>query len=76
MPIYDYTCDEHGKFESIQSIETSSSSECPECGRICAKAIVQGTNQFAAKTRYILPPLARREFGSDRVMPPRRKRWM
>lgn len=76
MPIYDYVCEEDGTFEAINSVELSGSSECPECHKQCVKAIVQGTNPYAAKTKYILPPLARREFGSDRILPPKRRKWV
>jgi putative FmdB family regulatory protein len=75
VPIYDYVCEKDGEFEDFKSISERESALCPTCGAACNLKSVQGTNQFAAKTKYILPPMATRKFGDDSPSPHRRKRW-
>lgn len=74
MPIYQYICQEHGAFESFLNYDESSKSCCPECNKECEKVIA--TNEFAAKTRYIPPPLASRKFGSPTPTAHRRPKWV
>jgi len=37
MPIYEYECIKHGKFEEYQSITAGKSLNCPECGMGCKR---------------------------------------
>jgi len=35
MPIYEYRCPKHGKFEAIRPMEYRASNSCPECEEVC-----------------------------------------
>jgi len=35
MPIYEYICPQHGKFEVIKCAEERESNLCPSCNQIC-----------------------------------------
>lgn len=74
MPVYSYVCDKHGEFEDLRSINDRDKSQCPECHEECN--LVLSTNKFAAKTRYIPPPLATRKFGDDKKTPYKRPKWI
>lgn len=36
MPIYEYECPKHGKFEALKSMGERYITLCPECGEICS----------------------------------------
>lgn len=75
MPVYSYECKNCDiKFEYIISVEKRDDVNCEVCALKADRNIT--TNEFAAKTRYILPEKARREFGSDRVLPKKRPKWV
>ena len=42
MPIYEYECDEHGKFESLKPIHERHTEPCPECGAVCRQLMSGG----------------------------------
>lgn len=66
-------CDTHGIFEDIKNVNDRDTSKCPQCGVICLNRIA--VNDFMAKTRYILPPVAKKVFGEKRKQAHRRARW-
>ena len=76
MPMYDYVCDKDGEFEYIKSLSERSKAPCPKCGEACPLKAVQGTNEFAAKTKYIPPPKATRKLGDKGTSPARRGKWV
>jgi len=46
MPLYEYECKDHGRFEEILSIKSASGlSRCPKCGKLSPK--VMSTTNFA-----------------------------
>ena len=41
MPIYDYSCDDHGNFRELHPLAANPPKRpCPECGKPCKKMIV------------------------------------
>ncbi len=75
MPIYDYVCEKDGEFEYLKSLSDRETAPCPVCNTPSPLKEVQGTNLFAAKTRYIFPPKAQKKFGEEGMIAHRRKRW-
>ena len=73
MPIYQYNCSAHGDFDTYQSISERLKCKCPECDNVCD--MVLATNDFQAKTNYILPPRASRKYGDQKPTSHRRARW-
>lgn len=39
MPLYDYTCEDHGQFQKIRKISEREKAECPECGKECKQGL-------------------------------------
>lgn len=39
MPLYDYSCEEHGQFQKIRKISEREKAECPECGKECKQEL-------------------------------------
>ena len=39
MPIYQYSCSEHGDFEKMKKISERFTCECPECGVECKQEL-------------------------------------
>ena len=37
MPLYEYNCPEHGKFEVLELCQSCVNSKCPECGKLSTK---------------------------------------
>lgn len=37
MPIYEYECPQHGKFEKLKRLPTDAMEPCPKCGKLCKK---------------------------------------
>ncbi len=35
MPIYEYICPKHGKFEALRPMEYRAFNSCPNCGKVC-----------------------------------------
>lgn len=75
MPIYDYECPTHGKFEAFNNIVSRGQSGCPQCGQPCPM-IISEVNDFMAKTKYIPPPSAKRKFGDKNRTSHRRAKWL
>lgn len=75
MPIYDYVCSIDGEFEYLKSLSDRETAPCPVCGQGSPLKEVQGTNPFAAKTRYIFPPKAQKKFGEQGMVAHRRAKW-
>ena len=42
MPLYEYECPEHGRFEKLKPIEERYDQPCPECGKVCSLLISGG----------------------------------
>ena len=75
MPMYDYICEKHGRFESFESLSNRRRSQCPICNCECGLADIQGVNRYMAKTKYIFPPMAQKKFGEKRRIPHRKAKW-
>jgi len=58
MPIYEYECSKHGRFEMLQSMMAEHKSNCPECGEMAQRIFSQSIG-----IRIINP--VRRQFGSN-----------
>lgn len=39
MPLYSYTCSEHGDFDELNSIAKRQTAKCPKCGQKCQKKV-------------------------------------
>lgn len=39
MPVYEFKCPEHGKFEKLKMIDSAYMEPCPKCGRLSKKLI-------------------------------------
>lgn len=39
MPVYEYSCKEHGEFEKIKKISERFFANCPACGVECTQAL-------------------------------------
>ena len=37
MPLYEYECPEHGKFEKLKRLPDDYMETCPKCGKLCRK---------------------------------------
>ncbi|WP_370980636.1 FmdB family zinc ribbon protein [Agaribacterium sp. ZY112] len=41
MPVYDYKCEQHGRFYGLATMDDSDKpAHCPECGKVSARIIV------------------------------------
>jgi putative FmdB family regulatory protein len=75
MPIYDYVCETDGEFECLKSLSDRELAECPVCNKPSPLKALQGTNEFAAKTRYRFPPKAQKKFAHEGMIAHRRAKW-
>lgn len=48
MPIYEYECPEHGRFEELRALDAGNREPCPDCGIMCKKVL--STFSFAFDT--------------------------
>jgi putative FmdB family regulatory protein len=39
MPLYEYNCPEHGKFEAHRPMRVRETANCPKCGQLCDKVM-------------------------------------
>ncbi|QZI93327.1 hypothetical protein NPJJOOEL_00007 [Enterobacteria phage Brandy] len=50
MPLYDYSCEEHGQFQKIRKISEREKAECPECGKECKQGLTARAGLMAGIT--------------------------
>src|SRR5262245_31826391 len=64
LPLYEYECPEHGRFEVMQKCSDAPLTQCPRCGRPVQKLLSAPAIQFKGSGWYVTD-YARKSPGGD-----------
>ncbi len=65
MPLYEYRCEECGRFEVLQKFSEGPISACPTCGKSVERLISAPAFQFKGSGFYVTDYVRTGEKGSD-----------